>query len=171
MVKIEKYPYLGIFGFSFEEKVADFMIDDLGKNQSSILKDFWQAGGKNVTLVKNLSREYLALQARGSRPSDFSTGTYDSNTYDTALKMSNALNVPINITVSFLKSIFYLASQGKIEYSKWNPRGYEVSRDLQKSFESEKDIIEKLKVGVPRTLIVGIALSVPILYLIIRKQV
>lgn len=139
--------YMGIFGLTWEEKVADLTykkVANIDKNIAKKLKDFWQAGGLNVTLIKNLHREYIALQAQNYKPANFENGFISQETSNLSTILSNRLNIEKIITDSFLRSLYELSSQGKIPFEKWNPSGYKSSIELQKTFETEKNIFEKL---------------------------
>jgi hypothetical protein len=137
---------MGLFGFSVEEKIADFMQKKLkGTAAAKKLNDFWGGGGKNTTLAKNLLREYLALMASGFKPSNFTAspdasgngGEYSPETTALAYNLAGKLNVDYAIVLEFLRALYVLARDGKIPFAKWNPSGYAESTKLQKSFLSE----------------------------------
>lgn len=145
--------YMGIFGFSWEEKVGSFMKKALqGTAAAKKMSSFFQAGGVNVSLVKNLANEYLALMARGYRPANFtappdsngSGGTFDSSTISLAGMLSNKTNVDAAVSLAFLRALFVLSRDGKIPFAKWNPQGYKESTTLRKTFSTEKGILEKV---------------------------
>src|SRR3990172_7451114 len=140
---------MGIFGFSFEEKVASFMQKALkGTSSAKKLSSFLGAGGKNTTLVKNLYREYSAFQASGRLPADFSIepdssgsgGQFDAATISLAADLSNKTNVDSPIALEFLRALYVLSRDGKIPFAKWNPVGYQQSKKLQKTFVSENPL-------------------------------
>lgn len=142
---------MGLFGLSWPEKVASFMYKQLkGSAAAKKLKQFWGAGGKNVTLVKNLHNEYMAFLARGYNASNFTIppdangkgGSFDQNTTTLAGLIQQKTNVSIPIILEFLRAMFVLARDGKIPFKKWNPKGYQQSTDLRKSFQSEKGVLE-----------------------------
>lgn len=147
---------MGLFGLSWPEKVATFMQKQLkGTAAAKKLKQFWGAGGKNVTLVKNLHNEYMALLARGYNPSNFSSlpdskgqgGAFDSATVQLAGLIQQKTSVDTPIILEFLRAMFVLARDGKIPFKKWNPKGYAASTALRKSFSSEKGFLEAAQTG------------------------
>lgn len=142
---------MGLFGLSWEEKTASFMNKKLkGTQLAKKLKSFWGAGGMNVSIVKNLHREYTALQATGWKPSNFSVlpdlkgdgGQFDQATIQLAGQLQARTNIEAPIVFEFLRSIFVLARDGKIPFQKWNPQGYKQSTALQKTFKSEQGFLE-----------------------------
>lgn len=144
---------LGVFGFSWQEKVAKFVATRLkGTKLQDKLKSFWSAGGLNVTLINNLYREYAALMAKNYAPvgfislpgSDGSGGQFDASTIQLAGLISNVTNVDGAIILEFFRALFVLARDGKIPFAKWNPQGYKVSTSLQKTFSTEKSVSETL---------------------------
>lgn len=142
---------MGLFGLSWEEKTASFMNKKLkGTALAKKLKSFWGAGGMNVSIVKNLHREYLALQATGWKPSNFIVqpdmngdgGTFDPATVQLAGQLQAKTNLDSAIVLEFLRSMFVLARDGKIPFQKWNPQGYKQSTTLQKTFSTERGFLE-----------------------------
>lgn len=51
--------YLGVFGLSWQEKIAARMYKILGSDYASIMKDFYQSGGYNINLVNTLYNAYI----------------------------------------------------------------------------------------------------------------
>lgn len=142
---------MGLFGLSWPEKVASFIGKQLkGTAEAKKLKSFWGAGGKNVTLVKNLHNEYMALLAQGFNAANFTYppnsagagGTFDQNTVSLASRISQKTNVSTVIILEFLRALFVLARDGKIPMAKWNPKGYAQSTELRKTFQTEKGFLE-----------------------------
>jgi hypothetical protein len=147
---------MGIFGFSWPEKVAAFMQKRLkGTALESKLKSFWGAGGKNVQMIENLHREYIALMAQGKNPVSFALspdasgngGTISQDTVLLAQLINTKTAIDKTIIEEFLRAIFILARDGKIPYEKWNPKGYSESEKLTKTFTSEQNIFDKIKSG------------------------
>lgn len=143
--------YMGLFGLTWEEKVAAFVQRRLkGTAAAKKLSSFLQAGGKNVTLIKNLYREYAALMASGYNPADFSVspddkgsgGQYSDDTVSLAGVIADKTNVEPVIVLEFLRGLFVLARDGKISFAKWNPQGYKQSTKLQKTFSTEKSFLD-----------------------------
>lgn len=142
---------MGVFGFSWEEKTASFMNKQLkGTQLAKKLKTFWQAGGMNVSIVKNLYREYAALMATGWKPANFSAlpdakgsgGTFDPATVQLAGSLQAKTNIEAPIVLEFLRALFILARDGTIPFSKWNPQGFKQSTQLQKTFSTERGFLE-----------------------------
>lgn len=147
---------MGLFGLSWTEKVASFMSKQLkGTAAGKKMNQFWQAGGKNVTLVKNLHNEYMAYLSSGYKPAGFTYvpdskgngGTFDQSTIQLAGLIQQKTNVDTPIILEFLRGLFVLARDGKIPFAKWNPQGYAESTAKRKTFESEKGILEAAKSG------------------------
>ena len=143
--------YMGLFGLSWEEKVAAFVQKRLkGTKAAKKLSDFFQAGGKNVALIKNLYREYAALMASGYKPAEFSVspddkgggGQYAADTITLAGLLADRTNIETVIVLEFLRALFVLARDGKIPFAKWNPQGFKQSTKLQKSFSTEKGFLD-----------------------------
>lgn len=142
---------MGLFGFSWPEKLAKFMASQLkGTKLKKKVKDFWQSGGLNVRLVKNLHNEYMALMARNFAPVDFSVkpnaqgkgGSFTASTLNLASMIRQKTNIDSAIILEFLRGLYVLARDGKVPAAKWNPKGYKESTTLRKTFSSEKGILE-----------------------------
>lgn len=151
-VYIKQPELMGIFGFSWQEKVAGKMIDILkGTVYESSLKSFWSPGGKNTEIVNNLERIYLSLLAQGRNPISFSTapdiagngGQFTPDTSALAIKVSAETQIDIAIVNAFFRSIYMLARAGTIPVEKWNPKGYAEAEKLKNTFESERGILDK----------------------------
>jgi len=149
----EKAEYLGIFGFSWEEKVASFIKKQLkGTAAAKKLSDFFQAGGLNVALVKNLYNEYAALMAKKYQPVTYSIqpdssgngGMLSQDSIQLAAIVGNKTNVDVSIVTAFFKAIFVLSRDGKIPFAKWNPQGWKESTELRKTYSTEKGILESV---------------------------
>jgi hypothetical protein len=148
---------MGLFGVSWEEKIASFMIKKLkGSQLAKKLKTFWQAGGMNVSIVKNLHREYTALQASGWKPANFfeqpdsagNGGIYDTQTLQLADRLQAKTNIELPVILEFLRAVFVLSRDGKIPFEKWNPQGFKMSTILQKTFKTERSgILDAAKTG------------------------
>jgi len=146
---------MGIFGFSWPEKVAAFMVKRLkGTVYENKMKTFWGAGGKNTELVENLERQYLLLMATGHNPASFSMppdingngGTLSADSQLLAQLINSGTNVDIPIINEFLRGLFVLSRDGKIPFEKWNPQGYKESKKTTSEvFPSEQGILDKLK--------------------------
>lgn len=143
--------YMGLFGFTWEEKVAAFIKKQLkGTAAAKKLSSFFQAGGLNVELVKNMFNEYAALMVRKLPPASFSVqpdangngGTYSQSTIDLAAIIGTKTNIDTPVILAFLRALFVLARDGKIPFAKWNPEGWKESTSLRKSYSSEKTFLD-----------------------------
>ncbi len=150
-VNFNNQEYMGLFGLTFEEKVASFVRKQLkGTAAAKKLSSFFQAGGLNVTLIKNLYNEYAALMAKNHKPADFTVspdaagngGAFSESSIQLAAIIGDKTNVDNAIVLSFLKALYVLSRDGKIPFSKWNPAGYKESTELRKSFATEQDIFQ-----------------------------
>jgi hypothetical protein len=145
---------MGIFGWSWQEKVATLMLSILkGTNYESKMKSFWGGSGKNTTLVNNLHVAYMALMAAGNNPASFAlapgsdgkNGVFSADSTLLSQQIVKTTSVEKPIVDSFITSIFVLARDGKIPYEKWDPKGYNESKALTSStFQSEQSIIDKV---------------------------
>jgi hypothetical protein len=144
---MKTYPELmGMFGLTWEEKVAALVyskLQTIDKKLAKKMKDFFQAGGFNIRLIQNMQREYAALMAQGYKPANYVNGVPDKLTPTLITIIKNKVNTEDQIVSAFLSSLQELAANGIIPFAKWNPKGYEESTNLQKSFESEKTILDK----------------------------
>lgn len=156
---------MGIFGFSTEEKIGKFVLRRLrGTLHEKKLKDFWQASGLNITLIKNLLRTYMSYMASNQSPSMFSIqpdangdgGEFTSKTITLASRIVSATNVDGSIVIEFLRAMYVLARDGKIPFSKWNPKGYKEATELQKTFKTEQTIGDVAKSTMNKFVIVAI---------------
>lgn len=137
--------YMGILGFSFEEKVASFI-----KKQ---MKGWALEKKINTTIVKNMHNEYMALMVRGFAPVAFTTppdqsgtgGDFALSSIDLADELINTTGVDGSIVMYFLKALYVLSRDGKIPISKVDPKGFQASTALRKSLPSEKGVVDALK--------------------------
>lgn len=137
---------MGWFGLTWEEKVAKSTYDKTILNNKTIakkLKDIFQAGTFNIRLIENMYREYSALMAQRYKPASFEKGIPSNDTLNLVKIISKKINADEIIVLNFLNSLQELAAAGTIPFSKWNPSGYAESTALQKSFDSEKSILDK----------------------------
>ena len=147
--------FMGIFGLSWEEKIASFIKKRLkGTGFENKLSDFFQAGGLNIKLVTNIHNEYMALMASGYNPSNFVSmpdnngngGSFSESTKNLSSLLHKKTNIESVIIDEFLRSLFVLSRDGKIPFEKWNPQGFKESTELRKTFETEKNFIDNLTV-------------------------
>ena len=147
--------FMGIFGLSWEEKIASFIKRRLkGTGFENKLSDFFQAGGLNIKLVTNIHNEYMALMASGYNPSNFVSmpdnngngGSFSESTKNLSSLLHKKTNIESVIIDEFLRSLFVLSRDGKIPFEKWNPQGFKESTELRKTFETEKNFIDNLTV-------------------------
>lgn len=147
--------FMGIFGLSWEEKIASFIKKRLkGTGFENKLSDFFQAGGLNIKLVTNIHNEYMALMASGYNPSNFVSmpdnngngGNFSESTKNLSSLLHKKTNIESVIIDEFLRSLFVLSRDGKIPFEKWNPQGFKESTELRKTFETEKNFLDNLTV-------------------------
>ena len=137
---------MGWFGLTWQEKVAKSTYDKtmlINKTIAKKLKDIFQAGTFNIRLIENMYREYSALMAQKYKPASFKNGIPNNDTLNLVKIISKKINAEEIIVLNFLNSLQELAAAGTIPFSKWNPSGYAESTALQKSFDSEKSILDK----------------------------
>lgn len=143
-----QYPeQMGVFGFSWPEKVGKLMIQNLkGSQYQKVMKDFWQPMQRNVRLIKNVHSQYMALLASGYKPVNFDIvpdvkgkgGTFNQQSLDLAKIISRKTNVALPIVHEFFRAIFVLARDGKIPVEKWNPVGHAKTTALKQKFATER---------------------------------
>jgi len=134
------------------------MINELCGNwldsiQNYMLKNLKHVSGlyklaKNKTVLKNIVREYMALQSTGYEKCDIvsSSGDFlkwDTQTYKMANIISKTIKVPKLLVLNFFIALYNLSKAGKIPYWKWNPKGYLKSKKAQKTIDTEKNFLEK----------------------------
>jgi len=137
---------MGWFGLTWQEKVAKSTYDKtmlINQTIAKKLKDIFQAGTFNIRLIENMYREYSALMAQRYKPASFDNGIPNNDTITIAKMIAKKINTDEIIVLNFLSSLQELAAAGKIPFAKWNPSGYAESKALQKSFDSEKSILDK----------------------------
>lgn len=103
---------------------------------------------QNNRVIDNIHREYMSLLAKGFTKADILSGTGDfvkwnRQTYTMAGQIADRLNVPKLLVLNFFLSLYNLARSGKVPFEKWNPKGYDKSKKLQKTFVTEKGFLEK----------------------------
>ena len=151
----QTYPeQMGLFGFTWQEKVAKFVKKHLkGTVAAKKMSAFFQAGGLNVSLINNMHNEYMALMAQGYKPVMFDVqpdeegygGVINKSAYALSSKISDKANVDASIILTFLRALYVLARDGRIPFAKWNPKGFKESTALRKTFETEKGFLEIAK--------------------------
>lgn len=165
-MKISEPELMGLFGLTWQEKVTSLTykkVNAIDKAIAKKLKDLFQPGSVNVRMLENMHREYIALMAKGSRPSNFVNGVADNYTLQLIPKIKEKINIDDLIILKFLESLYELSAAGKIPYAKWNPRGFKESTALQKTFPSEVTILDNVqksaKVGTILLIVAGIGVS------------
>lgn len=103
---------------------------------------------KSNRVIDNLYREYIALLAKGFTKADILSGSgdfvkWDRQTYTMARKISDITNVPNLLVLNFFLALYNLAKTGAIPFERWNPKGYDKSKKLQKTFPTEKNLLDK----------------------------
>lgn len=132
--------YLG--AFTWEGEVIGYMMARL-KAFPTLYKL-----AKSKRVFNNMHREYMSLIAEGFTQADIISGKGDflkwnAQTYRMASLISDRVNVPKLLVINFFNALYNLALQGKIPYQKWNPKGFQEAKDLQKTLPSEKSIFTK----------------------------
>jgi len=149
-MKMYQPELMGLFGLTWQEKVTNETYKKVNATDKTIakkLKDFLQPGGLNIRMLENMHREYLALMAKGFKPSNFTNNIPDSYTLQLIPKIKEKINTDDLIILKFLESLFELSAAGKIPYAKLNPQGFKESTALQKTFPSEITIMDTVKKG------------------------
>lgn len=145
--------YMGLFGFTWQEKVAQYMYNAMrGLPAAEKLKSFWQASGLNVRLVDNLHREYMALLNIGRAPANLQKLPDDKGRFAVLSNATAAMVQPLAdstgaekiIVQYFLIALYVLARSGKIGYEKLDPKGYAETEAVRKKLEPQKDVVNRL---------------------------
>ena len=162
---------MGLFGLSWQEKIISFMKSQL-KTNKELLKKLSSWWGENTRLVDNLHREYTALLATGSNPVSFvslpdtsgSGGELSAESTPLATKIAAKTSVDKEIIESFLRALFVLSRDGKIDFKKIDPKGYIESKEAQKKVTTEPGILDTIKSGSNKIfLLAGLGLSLYLL--------
>jgi predicted RNase H-like nuclease len=149
----EQTIYMGLFGFTWQEKVARYMYDAMkGLPAADIMRSFWQASGLNVRLVDNLHREYMAMINAGRQPVQLEKlpdeeGHFAILSNETAAMvqpLSNATGAQSIIVQYFLIALYMLAKSGAIGYEKLDPKGYAETEAARRKLEPTKDVVNRL---------------------------
>lgn len=130
-------------GLDWREKIFEFM-----KKRT---KGMDIAKYVRYSTIDNLDREYLSLLKTGYTPIEFKglsvpdvdRAIFTASSYNLLYKMINNLKLPLRIVDLYLRAIWYGAHLGAIPYEKWNPEGYIEKEDIKKSWESEKNWLDK----------------------------
>lgn len=166
---------MGWFGLTWQEKIAKAIYTNTYLKDRTLakkMKDFLQPGGLNIRLVENMYREYSALMAQKYKPASFKDGMPDTNTSNLIQIIKNRINTDEILVLNFLKALQELSAAGTIPFAKWNPSGYAESTALQKSFDTEKSILDKAqraavsasKVGTVLLIVTGLGLASYLIY-------
>lgn len=166
----EKRPELmGIFGFSWQEKIINFMKRRLkGTASVKILSDFW---GENTKLADNLHKQYLLELSQGSIPVSFTAapdskgdgGTPAAESDILAATLSSKTGIDKEVTEEFLRALYCLARDGKIDYKLLNPQDYQKAVTAAKSFEPQ-NVIERIATSGKTLLFLGGLVTAAYLY-------
>lgn len=133
---------LGVFGLSWQEKIAGEMNKNL--KGSSEHKYITKTGpGHNVTIVKNMGNEYASLQATGYGPALASNGILTPETMEMSQIISSRLGLPLKVGTSFLSAMILLGGLGKVPYKIWKPKQYSLTIKQKKSLAVNKGFFSK----------------------------
>jgi len=160
---IETFPkveFLGLFGFSWKEKVGKEMLTTLkGTIYEDTIKDFWGGGSWiNTSLIANLHKVYESILKTGKESPTFDGHVPDDNATEISHLIEDKTRVPYQVVIEFLRSLFYLASTGVIEYKIYDPVGYREVKDAT-SEGPIKDVLNEAGKKINLILLVGGAVA------------
>ena len=132
----KKVELLGLFGFSWKEKVGKEMLTVLNETMyEDTIKDFWGGGsGINTKLIGTLHRVYESYLLKGKTPPTFKGHEPDKNATEMAYIIEEKTKVPFTVTIEFLRSLYTLASTGVMEYKIYDPVGYQEVKEATTDF-------------------------------------
>lgn len=134
--------YMGLF--SYRDKVISWL-----KRYLKGLDDYKLI---NDTNVKNVISQYHYLITQGYskiKPVKFAGSLpidYDKNTDNMAENIRQNTGLPITFILYVFGSLYDLSKTGKIDYSIYDPKGYEEQRKaISKNLPSQQTVIEKIE--------------------------
>ena len=117
--------YMGVFGFTWQEKVGKKMLSLLdGTGYESSIKSFWGGSGLNTGMINDLHDSYVSLLTAGNRPAEYTGSIPSIQTTSLSRTIQGSTAIAEPIVDAFLFSLYNLASIGKISYSIYDPVGY-----------------------------------------------
>jgi hypothetical protein len=94
------------------------------------IKDFWGGGSWiNTSLIGNLHRVYESILKTGMVSPTFDGHIPDKNATEISYLIEDKTKIPYEVVIEFLRSLFYLASTGVIEYKYYDPVGYKEVKE------------------------------------------
>lgn len=122
--------YIGAFGLSWKEKVAEEMLSVLqGTDYESVVKSFWGGSGLNTGLISTLHNVYESILRSGENPPVFNGHIPDSTATSLAQKMEDITQVPYTVTMEFLRSLYTVSSNGTIDFKYYDPVTYDSVKE------------------------------------------
>lgn len=149
---------IGFMGFSWQEKVRD-------------LVKLWYKGTPkentiNTSIVDNVHRIYVSYLAKGYKAIDFSVKFPDillskmnNESIILVKEISREAKTDFILADRILRALYYLASIGKIPFEKYDPKGFEVQKQLIKKFDTEKSIIDKITPSKGKVFLFGMGIA------------
>lgn len=150
---IDKNEELGWFGWTWPEQVAKNAKKFVLPQQENMI---------NTRLVNNIHQRYLSLLSTGYDAVNFTSAmgeirfrTWTANSYGIINDIRRTLNVQLIYVDAVLKSLFELATIGKIPYSKLNPKQVISDKLNNQVFKQNKFSSALFKIGMLGGAVVG----------------
>lgn len=134
---------MGVFGITWQEKIASAMYKILPDNLKKSIRSFWGGSGFNTRIIDNLYLSYLSMMREGIKPPEYIDNQGDNSAVLITPRIAQSTNINTQVVDSFLKSMYSLSKNGTIEFSKYDPVKIEREKKIQQSFDTEKNIFDK----------------------------
>lgn len=135
--------YMGVFGITWQEKIASAMYKILPSDLKKTIRSFWGGSGFNTRIIDNLYLSYLSIMREGVKPPEYTDNQGGNSAVLITPRIAQSTNVNTQIVDSFLKSLYNLSKNGTIEFSKYDPVKVEREKKIQSTFTTEKNIFSK----------------------------
>lgn len=151
-----KVEYLGLF--SWIDPVKDLL--------KKKLKGFSYVKYITTRNIENINMSYMSFIAQGFKSIKIKAGSrkgdlfrFEKPTYDLSKMISQKLGIPNQFILNYFETVYILATSGVIPLSKLDPKGYQKSKTLQKTFKTEKNVFDKTSDIAKKSIIPIVALS------------
>lgn len=161
---------MGFLGLSWIDKVIKRSKEFLLGEQKNLV---------NESVIKFVHNKYLSLLSNGYKRLNFvdnltniSLRKWDKNSYEILSKIKNESNMNLIVIDSILRSIYDLATGGKISFSKLDPVGVSQDNTNATPLQDKNILVESLKSGLnfsKYALIGGVIIGGLILFSKVKK--
>jgi len=134
---------MGFLGFGWEDKVVKRAKEFLFSSQNNSI---------NSDIVELIHTKYLSMLSNGFKRINFvetlsniALRKWDTNSYNIINTIKNELNLNIIIIDAVFRSIYELAINGKIPYTKLDPIGVQQDKIQADPLTDKNVLLQKLK--------------------------